>query len=277
MKLSEFSIEALNPFITGDGTPAPRMSGPELIKFFNLFGVRDVYSFENGGLPNGVSRREYVTITLNTLNGKPNFKTLIEGLVDTRRTQNSDELAQLINEIIKHDAYKLEKNINGVYKISGAEPEEKIDIQAYFQEIRIQIIENIQNARLSVWVAMAWFTDKELANELLKKHWEGLNIQVIVNDDDISKKYGLDFSLKGIEFYKGNPSSEFGKKIMHNKFCVIDFKKVIHGSYNWANNAKYNNESITITESKELAEEFAEQFIKLKVSIRKSNHLAKIL
>ncbi|MFV7441884.1 phospholipase D-like domain-containing protein [Acinetobacter pittii] len=277
MKLSEFSIEALNPFITGDGTPAPRMSGPELIKFFNFFGVRDVYSFENGGLPNGVSRREYVTITLNTLNGKPNFKTLIEGLVDTRRTQNSDELAQLINEIIKHDAYKLEKNINGVYKISGAEPEEKIDIQAYFQEIRIQIIESIQSARLSVWVAMAWFTDKELANELLKKHWDGLNIQVIVNDDDISQKYGLDFSLKGIEFYKGNPSSEFGKKIMHNKFCVIDFKKVIHGSYNWTNNAKYNNESITITESKELAEEFAEQFIKLKVSIRKSNHLAKIL
>ena len=62
--------------------------------------------------------------------------------------------------------------------------------------------------------------------------------------------------------------SNFGKKIMHNKFCIIDFKKVIHGSYNWTNNAKYNNESITITESRELAEEFAEQFIKLKVNIK---------
>lgn len=51
---------------------------------------------------------------------------------------------------------------------------------------------------------------------------------------------------------------------MHNKFCEIDFKKVIHGSYNWT-----NNESITITESRELAEEFAEHFIKLKFDIKK--------
>ena len=268
MKLSDFSIEALTPFITGDESSAPRMSGPDIIKFFNIFGIRDVYSFENGGLPNGASRREYVTITLKALNGKPSFKTMIESLVDTRRVKNSDELSKLINEIINHDSYKLEKILEGIYKISGADPEEKIDIQAHFQEIRDQIIKSIQSAKLSIWVAMAWFTDKEIANELLKKHWEGINIQVVVNDDEITKKYGLDFSSKGIEFYKGNPSSNFGKKIMHNKFCVIDFKKVIHGSYNWTNNAKYNNESITITESRELAEEFAEQFIKLKVNIK---------
>lgn len=268
MKISDFSIEALNPLITGDESPAPRMTGVELVKFFNLFGVRDIYSFENGGLPNRVSRREYVTITLKALNGKPNFKQLIEGLVDSRRATNSDELATLINEIIRHDSYKLEKNTDGIYKISGADPEEKVDIEAHFQEIKSQIIEAIQNAKLLVWVAMAWFTDKEIANKLLEKHKEGLNIQVIVNDDVISQKYGLNFSSKGIEFYMGNPSSIFGKKIMHNKFCIIDFKKVIHGSYNWTNNAEYNNESITITDSRELAEEFAEHFIKLKREIK---------
>ena len=55
---------------------------------------------------------------------------------------------------------------------------------------------------------------------------------------------------------------------MHDKFCVIDFKKVIHGSYNWTNNDQYNNESITIVDSRELAEEFAEHFIKLKFDIK---------
>ena len=138
MKLSDFSIEALNPFITGDEPPAPRMSGPELIKFFNMFGIRDVYSFENGGLPNGVSRKEYVTITLKALNGKPPFKTMIEGLVDTRRVRNSDELAKLINQIIKHDSYNLEKNAEGIYKISGADPEEKIDIKHIFKKLEIK-------------------------------------------------------------------------------------------------------------------------------------------
>ena len=127
------------------------MSGPDIIKFFNIFGIRDVYSFENGGLPNGASRREYVTITLKALNGKPSFKTMIESLVD-RREENSDELAKLINEIIKHDSYKLEKSLEGIYKISGADPEEKIDIQAHFQEIRDQIIKSIQSAKLSIWL-----------------------------------------------------------------------------------------------------------------------------
>ena len=28
---------------------------------------------------------------------------------------------------------------------------------------------------------------------------------------------------------------------MHHKFCVVDLKKVIHGSYNWTKKAQYNN------------------------------------
>ena len=51
---------------------------------------------------------------------------------------------------------------------------------------------------------------------------------------------------------------------MHNKFCIIDLNKVIYGSYNWTGNAKYNNESITITEGREVAEDFANQFIQLR-------------
>jgi hypothetical protein len=34
MKLSDFSLEALKPFVTGDDSPAPYMSGPDMIKFF---------------------------------------------------------------------------------------------------------------------------------------------------------------------------------------------------------------------------------------------------
>lgn len=51
---------------------------------------------------------------------------------------------------------------------------------------------------------------------------------------------------------------------MHNKFCIIDLNKVIHGSYNWTSNAQYNNESITITEGREVAKDFANQFIQLR-------------
>jgi len=33
---------------------------------------------------------------------------------------------------------------------------------------------------------------------------------------------------------------------MHNKFCVIDSKTVVTGSYNWTKKAQSNYENITI-------------------------------
>jgi len=271
MKLSDFSLEALKAYVTGDGSDAAYMSGPDLVKFFNMFGVRDVYSFKDGGLPNNGSRKDYAFSTIKSLNGTTQMKPMIEGLVDSRHVENYVELAKEISEIIKHDGYALEQNSMGVFVISGANIEEdRVDIDAHFQDIRARILESINCAQFSIWVAMAWFTDKEIGNALLKKHLGGLNVQVVVNDDQTTEKYGLDFTLKGIEYYKVAPSSPWGKKIMHNKFCVIDLKKVVHGSYNWSNNAQYNNESITIADSRELAEDFANQFIALKLSHKKN-------
>ena len=51
---------------------------------------------------------------------------------------------------------------------------------------------------------------------------------------------------------------------MHHKFCIIDLKTVIHGSYNWTIKAQYNKESISIDTSRDLAEKYASEFIELK-------------
>ncbi len=59
MKVSDLTINALTPFVTGDGAPTPYLSGPDLIKFFNNFGIKDEYVFRSGGLPNAWSRNEY--------------------------------------------------------------------------------------------------------------------------------------------------------------------------------------------------------------------------
>jgi len=50
LKVSDLTLNALKPFITGDGSPSPYMSGPELIKFLNLFGAKDGYLHQEGGL-----------------------------------------------------------------------------------------------------------------------------------------------------------------------------------------------------------------------------------
>lgn len=261
MKVTELTINAIKPYITGDGASTPYMSGPDLIKFFNAFGLSDEYTHE--GLPNSWSRNEYAYERLKEVNGTPELKRLIEAIPDSRKVNNPDGIASELNEIIKHDGYLFEKDDRGIFKVIGSELNDPVQIAAHFQEIKKQIIESIQSAEFTIWIAVAWFTDRDIGNVLRHQHQQGINVRVIVNDDDTTYKHGLDFRSRGIEYRKVSPSSPWGKKLMHNKFCIIDLCKVIHGSYNWTSNAQYNNESITITESRDLAEEFSRQFIEL--------------
>jgi hypothetical protein len=264
LRLSDLTLNALQPFVTGDGSPSPRMTGQDLVKLFNAVGFDDEYIHQEGGLPSGLSRGSYALKRLEELNGKPQLKTLVEALADVRRVSNPDEIATQVNAIIKHDGFKLEKDDLQIYKITGKELDDPIAVEAHFQGIKAQLLEYIESARFTVWVAVAWFTDKELGNALREKHRSGVNVRVIVNDDEITELNGLKFDDKGIECTKVSPGSPWGKKLMHNKFCVIDLRTVIHGSYNWTGSAQYNNESIMITDSREIAEDFAAQFIELK-------------
>lgn len=261
MRVSELTLNAIKPYITGDGAPTPYMSGRDLVKFFNAFGLSDEYTRE--GLPNAWSRNEYAYERLKEVNGKPDFKRLIEAIPDSRKVRNPDEVASELSEIIKYDGYAFEKDNLGIFKVTGSGIDDPVLIEAHFQEIKNQIIESIRCAEFSIWIAVAWFTDKDIGNELRIKHQKGVNVRVIVNDDETTDKHGLKFDTRGIEYKKVSPNSPWGKKLMHNKFCIIDLCKVIHGSYNWTSNAQYNNESITVTDDRKLAEDFSRQFIEL--------------
>ena len=51
---------------------------------------------------------------------------------------------------------------------------------------------------------------------------------------------------------------------MHHKFCIIDLKTTIHGTYNWTKAAQYNKETISIDRNRKTAEKFADEFMRLK-------------
>ena len=59
-------------------------------------------------------------------------------------------------------------------------------------------------------------------------------------------------------------TNQMYKNIMHHKFCIIDLKTTIHGTYNWTKAAQYNKESISIDRNRETAEKFADEFMRLK-------------
>lgn len=165
-------------------------------------------------------------------------------------------------------------------KMAGKYPDSKLDdllskyfnsdnlgLISEFENIKDFISEEITKAKYIVWIAVAWFTDKDLANLLYKKAKQGLNIQIILNDDKINSI--LKEKLKDhFEVFLA-PSNKKFCTLMHNKFCVIDLEKVIHGSYNWTNKAQYNNETISIIDSRLEAKKFADQFLKLKTEIIK--------
>lgn len=107
MRVSEYTLEFLGNFIAGDLEFTPYRTGPQLVKFFNEFGARDVYP-SGGGFP---SRRIYAQDKLRALNGHAELKAAIAAAVDPRPFLNLNldvaSAAAKLNEQLKFDGYEV--------------------------------------------------------------------------------------------------------------------------------------------------------------------------
>jgi len=138
--------------------------------------------------------------------------------------------------------------------------------EAVFENIAERIQQEISKAQKSVFIAVAWFTNKNLFNELVNKARNGCTVSLIISNDNINLNSSIDFDQLATgksKVYKiGNGDTE----LMHNKFCVIDYCTVISGSYNWSYKAENNFENVIITSSDTI---LAKQFIAEFDNIRK--------
>jgi hypothetical protein len=133
--------------------------------------------------------------------------------------------------------------------------------EAVFENIAERIQEEISKAQKSIFIAVAWFTNKNLFNELVNKARNGCTVSLIISNDDINLNSKIDFeqllTAKSKVYKIGNGDTE----LMHNKFCVIDYSTVITGSYNWSYKAENNFENVIITSNDTtLAEQFITEF-----------------
>ncbi len=124
-----------------------------------------------------------------------------------------------------------------------------------------KIIQSIALAKNSVRIAMAYFTDKEIANSLLKiNRLKNVDIELILSDSSTNTPV---INLLRDEIRLGVFESS-GRGIMHHKFCIIDGQYLLHGSYNYTYNATNNNEeSLNVTDSRELISRYEEIFLTL--------------
>ena len=271
MELSDYTLNELVKYIQGEDNITIYKSGPVLVKLFNKYGTTDLYDANNGGLPKlrtqqtmNTSRKDYTFDRLKQINKTAGLKGIIEDVVNEEGVQNLDQLVSAVNALLVKNKYALEL-IGGKYEIIGAEEDEEVvEVEVSFDKIQNQILAQLDKAKFLVYVAVAWFTNDILYKKLIELKKRGVNIQVIIIDDDKNKNHGCNIEAE----FESKRIPEFGyykNNKMHNKYCVIDLKTIISGSYNWTLAANYNQENIQITKSRRLAEEFASKFIELKL------------
>ncbi|GAB4452880.1 MAG: hypothetical protein Fur0028_08380 [Bacteroidales bacterium] len=104
---------------------------------------------------------------------------------------------------------------------------------------------------------MAYFTDKDIADELISARQKGVEVNIVLSNDITNN--AIRDRLKGkvsLVIFESN-----GRGIMHHKFCIIDNSLLLHGSYNYTYNATKNNqESLNITDSYNLISEYSNIF-----------------
>ena len=133
--------------------------------------------------------------------------------------------------------------------------------QVYFDDLRRISVEILRTSRRWLCIAVAWI-DFEFYNEiffeLVKK---GVKISIIVNDDIINRKalhLINDLCANGISVYLVKMP---GRGYMHHKYCVIDERYAVIGSYNWTKNATYNSaEDLTYIDNVPIAYKLLQEF-----------------
>jgi hypothetical protein len=154
-----------------------------------------------------------------------------------------------------------------------------MDTSVHFEKIAEEITKYLEAADHDIVVAIAWFTDRSLFNILLRKASSGIAVKLLYLDDKINNN--APFNIRQLEAHKAQlfpiTSDMQTNNIMHNKFCVVDGRHAITGSYNWTNRAKSNDENITIfSDAPEIASRFLKEFDDMleKYNYKKSTNIS---
>jgi len=140
------------------------------------------------------------------------------------------------------------------------------DIITNGTEIKQRILNEINSAQKSIYLAMAFFTDRDIANCIIDAKKRKLTIDIILSSNSQNETVKQMLKDAYITVHAFNTGDERG--MMHHKFCLIDNKISINGSYNYSYNASNNNvENIHITDSLETYRQLFTEFERLQYKI----------
>jgi phosphatidylserine/phosphatidylglycerophosphate/cardiolipin synthase-like enzyme len=125
----------------------------------------------------------------------------------------------------------------------------------------------IEQARLSVDLAIYDLNLWSIRDALKAAHQRGVSVRLVVESDNMDEQEIQDLKAAGIEVIGDHHES-----LMHDKFVVIDRSEVWTGSMNFTTGGGYlDNNNLLRLRSSELAEDYTQEFEQMFVSDRFSN------
>lgn len=118
--------------------------------------------------------------------------------------------------------------------------------------------EKLAEANSSIYFATYSFTHPKIANELIIKNSEWVEVKGIIENS------GENSQLTALQLNNVSAAKDASKKLMHHKFFVIDESVVITGSFNPTRNADTrNDENMLVIHNREVAAAYTAYFVQL--------------
>jgi phosphatidylserine/phosphatidylglycerophosphate/cardiolipin synthase-like enzyme len=137
-------------------------------------------------------------------------------------------------------------------------------IEAYFspyEDIEGLVVDKLKGAGGSIHCSLYGITNNRITEVLINRVSRGIDIKLCLDKTQSAGKYSTHRELKdaGAEVVIKNSGT-----LEHNKFCVIDDKTVIMGSWNFSNSAqKQDNSIVVILGCDPITEKFNKAFMRI--------------
>lgn len=135
--------------------------------------------------------------------------------------------------------------------------------QALFDNISEHIIQALDKANHSIYIAVVWFTRTDIFEVLLNKVKAGVAVHLALVEDYINQTADICYDDL-TQFTNAHLYWTGDNTLTHNKFCVVDNQILIIGSFNWREDANtHHHEYIMMNDNIALCKIYYEKFFEI--------------
>lgn len=122
---------------------------------------------------------------------------------------------------------------------------------------------SLAHAKFEILVASLWFTDPILFDIILERLKANVKVDIVISENIDNEKLPFEKITEAGGFFIKIKGADSG--VTRQKFCVIDRREAIYGSYNFSINARNNNQgNVIYTTHRNTVQELIEAFAKIK-------------